>query len=211
MVSRRAYLRSAGVVCVGGLSGCLRLSEDGEASDTPAPGTDDSPADDDPEPSTGTEPSAESTEPGEDTVSGASITEWDTTTDGDADARALDTETLELRVFKCSTAVASTNLGEIRGEIEISFDYELTAQQWFEQGMFVVVEDGSETYRSFESGANTLIEHTRGETERGSVSETVAVDGDVDLDFRIEPSPHCRAGDHGETALRVENVDVTVV
>jgi len=133
---------------------------------------------------------------------------WKTKTEGNADINVITEESLDLRVFKCSTAVATKQLGEISGEIEISFDYELKSDQWFEQGMFVVIEDGKEVYRSFKNGQDTLINHTHSKTETGSVDETVSVNGDVNIDFRIEPSPYCDAGDHGNTYLNVENVKI---
>ena len=144
----------------------------------------------------------------EETRSESSNLGWKTKTEGDANINIITEESLGLRVFKCSTAVATKQLGETSGEIEISFDYELETDQWFEQGMFVVIEDGKEKYRSFENGQDTLINHTRGKTETGSVNETISVDGDVSIDFRIEPSPYCDAGDHGNTYLRVENVKI---
>jgi hypothetical protein len=144
------------------------------------------------------------------TESTIEIESWQTDTEGDADVEIIDTTEMNLRVFKCSNATASTNTGETSGEIEIAFDYEVEAEQWFEQCKLIVIEDGEEIYDSFgESGSESIIDHTSGGTETGSITETVSVDGDVDIEFRIEPSPYCSAGDHANTYFRVNNIKIT--
>ncbi|TQQ82076.1 hypothetical protein [Halonotius roseus] len=142
-------------------------------------------------------------------ISEGSAAEWEYRAEGDANVDVVDTESLNLRVYKCNTAIASRELGETNGEIEIAFDYEVEAEQWFEQCKVIVIEDGEEIYDSFgESGSESIINHTSGGTETGSISETVSVDGDVDIEFRIEPSPYCNAGDHANTYFRVDNVQI---
>ena len=149
---------------------------------------------------------------GELNISESSAAGWEYRAEGDADVDVVDAEALDLRVYKCNSAIASRELGETSGEIEITFDYEIEADQWFEQCKFIVIEDGEQIYDSFgESGSESIIDHTSGGTETGSITETVSVDGDVDIEFRIEPSPYCDAGDHANTYFRVDNIAITEI
>lgn len=133
--------------------------------------------------------------------------DWETTTDGDADATVVDDTALDLRVYRCSTAEARTDLGSVTGGLDVAFDYTVTAEGWYESTTVAIVEDGEE--RALQDVADGVsIEKEESATTEGSVDATVDVDGQVALAFRLEPSQYCSNGDHANTFFEVRNIDV---
>lgn len=128
---------------------------------------------------------------------------WTFDTEGNADAQQKGENALELRVFKCSTAKATRDLGQQSGQLKLSFDYEVEAEQWMEIPYVRVFQDGGQIY---EGG----IKKEEYDTVTNSLSKTLQVDGKIKVEFGIEPSKQCDFGDHANTFFRPKNIDISV-
>jgi hypothetical protein len=164
--------------------------------------------------------------PGVSNISGVSDTEiglygptlYFSDADTDADIETVTTENadativsddlsgggaLDFRVFKCNTARAEISLGDRDTTLDLSFDYESSRDDAFWENPFVqVVVDDRAVFRD-------QFGPTQGNNPRtGSVDESIPVDGDVVVEFGIDPSPFCRNFDHANTFFSVSNLSI---
>jgi len=110
---------------------------------------------------------------------------------------------LSFSVYRCHTALARVELGDVTGDLPVAFDYRVEAEMWYESRVVAVLADGERR----ELGAPPAEEY--GATS-GRFAERVAVDGPTTLVLGLEPSDVCGNPDHGTTRLVVENLRATV-
>jgi predicted ribosomally synthesized peptide with SipW-like signal peptide len=135
---------------------------------------------------------------------------FETSTQGDADATVVSEDLsgggeIDLRTFRCGNARAAVVYGDIDTTLAISFDFEIRRTDAFgEDSYFQVYEDGDVVA---ETGRNLSIIQPTSEIT-GRVTKTVDVDGDVYLEFGIQPSDFCRNFDHADTRFTASNLSV---
>lgn len=124
------------------------------------------------------------------------ITDWLVTGRGNNDAIA-DNGRMRLRVWRCSDVVVSKDLGFLSGDLIIDFDSETYAERFSEEikwkfivnGITIINEDGSS----------------------GHIRKDLNVNGNVQLQFSIHESKYCSFGDHENTYLWVDNLDLKLI
>lgn len=135
------------------------------------------------------------------------LSEWQTSTTSNASVR-LDGARMRLRVYKCNTAIAERNLGELEGTLTVSFDWENHADNWWEStGWQLLNGDGNEIDYEVVEGTD-IRSPGRASGRSGSVTAEATVDGPITLRFRVRPSSHCSNSDHANTYLWIDNVEV---
>ncbi len=78
-----------------------------------------------------------------DNFDGNDISDWNITTNGNADVIA-DNGAMRLRIYKCSNAYASKDLGEVNGNITIDFDWKTLSEGWYEVPAYRLLVDGNQ-------------------------------------------------------------------
>lgn len=142
-----------------------------------------------------------------DDFSDGDLSEWDISTTSNADA-TVDNGRMRLRVYKCNSAIAERDLGDLSGTLTVSFDWENYSEWWYEMTDWHLLDgDGDPIEYEVVSGDDLVSPGYRG-NRRGSVTVEAAVDGPVTLQFEVTPSSYCRNGDHADTYLWIDNVHV---
>jgi hypothetical protein len=132
---------------------------------------------------------------------------WETNIEGNANSTVVNNDSLDLRVYKCSLAEATTELGYVDGTLSIPFDYQVRADGWYEYPELTVTVDGEKTYTTREEIDADIATKVSGTTS-GSPTAEIPVNGNVTVSFRIKPSQFCNNNDHANTYLNVRNIDV---
>lgn len=126
--------------------------------------------------------------------------QWTPQTDGDANATVVNQTALDFRVYKCSYANATRDLGSQNGSLTISFSYNITQDEFWEVAFVEIYEDGQLIER------NTSFPQERSSTITGQFERTVSVDGDVSVTMGITPSNFCSNSDHANTYFEATNI-----
>lgn len=134
--------------------------------------------------------------------------EWRRETSGDADA-VVDGDGVDLRVHKCSSAEGTAELGQVSGDLTLSFDYMTRAEQWNEVPFVRVRVDGERAYASGDDEESGIEIEEYSRTSE-SFERTVSVDGDTEVVFGIEESSYCNNGDHENTYFEIDGVSFSV-
>jgi hypothetical protein len=145
-----------------------------------------------------------------------------TTTTDDADAEVLTDDLsgdgeLRFRVFKCNTARAEIDLGNLDTVLSVSFDYESRRTGEFWEIPFARVFVDDEVAFDATAGDQTLAPNLNrgidGDSDSvpprtGQVDQSIEVNGAVRVEFGVEPSPFCANFDHEDTLLRISNLRI---
>jgi len=179
-----------------GLAGCSSL--------LPGSGDDDTPTEEE-------TPQEEETSTTEETADNGLAVDWETETTTDATASVVngsaDGGVLEFSVVQCNSATANGLLGELDTELQISFDYEVDPDQWYESRVFEVLVDDAVVYDS-RNDDEVSIRAEQGTVTTGTVETSVDVDGATTVRLGLEPSDVCSNADHGETQFTVSALDI---
>lgn len=131
---------------------------------------------------------------------------------------------LDLQVYKTSWAAVKKDLGNISGNLKISFDWAITAEGWWEGVGLGVVTNGTPNFNlskcklSQNNGACGTVIASPNEgglpvqafqKTTGQFEKNISVNGYTTLVFFITPSDHSENSDHGRTALSVTNFRIT--
>ena len=135
---------------------------------------------------------------------------WETYTRGDSsnDYVKEEDEFMKIRMNAGSSAAcgdpgsySELNFGDITQEINISFDWETQASGWYEGAELRIFEDGERTYRQ---GFSV----DRDDTNTGSYSDSINVDGNTTVRLLVRESSYCSASDHNWTEFRIANFEI---
>lgn len=135
---------------------------------------------------------------------------WETTesaTDDRAVATVVSPTEFEFVVNKCNRAMATTELGTIEGTLEVTFDWVVDPEQWYENPIFRVREGGS----VLEMDGETGIDKEKATVTRGTFDGRTEVDGSPTVEMGIVPSEPCSNADHADTRFRVRNLSIRLV
>jgi hypothetical protein len=135
--------------------------------------------------------------------------EFQLTTTNNADATVVNDSLsgdgqLRFEVFRCNTARAELPLGEVDSTLSLSFDFESRRNDSFWEIPYArVIEDGSIV-------VDIRMAPNQGNNPKtGRIDESIDVDGDVSVEFGIEPSRFCSNFDHADTFLTISALDVS--
>lgn len=194
---RRALLAATATAATGGCAGLVTRAAE---RPIPVPTESSHPSD--------TSPDGTNSSTADEPVPDASPSEWRTTTDGDGDALARSPSDLYFRVNGCSDASAVREYSVESDEATISFDYEVTAERWWERP-YLRVYDGDTTIYDSSGDPTRHIVRTEGGTTTGTFEIAVSTSGTITVEFGIERSRHCENGDHANTYFRVHGLNVS--
>jgi len=135
--------------------------------------------------------------------------QWTQNTTGDATATVNDTGH-SYSVYKCERATSTTKLGDT-DSVSLAFDYELTAEQWWEVPTVEVYVDDERVFRGKvgQGEGETIFDAEAYGTASGSVNETIQTGGDTEVLIGVTPSNYCDSGDHATTTLTVTDLSVS--
>ena len=131
------------------------------------------------------------------------VSDWTKNAIGNADVIANDGR-MRLNVYKCSDIEVSKDIGFVSGDITVDFDWESHAEGWWEGIAWkLFVDDVEVVYEGIP------IRQYGGYS--GHKTKTLNVNGDVRLVFLEARSSYCNYGDHHNTYLWVDNIEVSVL
>lgn len=132
---------------------------------------------------------------------------WQTNRAGNGAALARDGATVDLRVYRCARASAIKRIDASDEDVTVSFDYEVTAEGWWERPYVRIYDAEGKLYDSGDDDTRG-IERSDHATTTGTFRVTVASTSDIAAVLGLEPSRHCGNGDHANTHFRIANFAV---
>lgn len=129
---------------------------------------------------------------------------WQTNRTDNAAVFSRDPTAVDLRVYRCAHASAIKRIEEPDGDVTISFDYEVAAEQWWERPYLRIYDNAAKIYDSGEDEERRIKRKDHAKTT-GDFEVTVSPDSDIELELGVEPSQHCRNYDHANTYFTIAN------
>jgi hypothetical protein len=144
----------------------------------------------------------------QDNFDGNNISNWTKSIWGSYNGDIVaDNNRMRLRVYRCHNAIATKSLGNLTGDLYLSFDWSrYNDNTWAEYSDWAISVNGT--------AVNPQSDYGLGSTYYGNYSGSISnykatVNGNVEIKFILKQSGPCSAGDHSNSYVWIDNVKVT--